>query len=134
MHNEKWILCSWYRDYAIIIGGGSEDFNLYKQLLSPEDFKKVTYICRSDRAKKRDGGIIVADSHLVGSRRLVIIDGKIMMDLLRFPKDEASDSAVKTKFIGYILSRKLKEVKNEKKGYIAHVENEVRTLFKRYLT
>lgn len=128
-----YLVQNYMKEYAIVVGGGSEDYELYKQLLSPEDFKKITYICRDDRVKKRSEGMIVADSHLVGSRRLLIIDGKILMDLLRFPKEEASESAAHTKFIGYILSKKLKEVKEKKKGYIAEVEDEVRTLFKKYL-
>ncbi len=116
------------KQYAIIVFGSDDDYSLYETYLSPENFKKITYICRKDYAHGVKGKIIAAEPCLVGGRRVVIIDGIILLDFLRFPKEDAAKNPRGTRYYGYLLSKDL--IENPRKlGHVKRVEQEIRELF-----
>jgi hypothetical protein len=93
--------------YAYFLSGGSESYIVCKNHMDPKKVDKITYLCRSDFLKTQDAGIKALPPQLIGNRRMLIIDGKIAMELLRVPNSEAALQPEATKYMGYVLSMPL---------------------------
>ena len=115
------------KDYTIAIFGGSSEFFIYKKNLPPKMFNKIKYFCRRDYVDKSDDKLNIVEPHLIGNRRIILIDGRILFEVLRLPHEAYIDSPEKTKYIGYLLSKPLK-IKKGEIDYIKGVEKELKKL------
>ena len=126
-HNlDLFLIRNFMKDYAIIAAGSSTNFSIAKEYLRPELIKKVKFYCRKDRAKIHDSQLHEVNPEFIGNRRILIIDGKILWEVIRLPQEGSIQSPEKTKFIGYFLSRDLNEGKEQ--DYIKSIENELKKL------
>jgi len=123
------LLKHYMNKYAVIISRGAE-YEIYKRHLSLEKFNKVTFFFKKDYAKKTEGKMFAVESHLIGNRRIFIIDGKILGDVLSIPSKNDFERPEKTRYTGYLLSKEIIITTPEKNiNYIKQVEEELRRLF-----
>ncbi len=122
-------LKNYMKDYGIVIHGSDKYYPIYKKYLSSESFEKVFYICRKDQISGVIGKIISVEPHFIANKRAIIIDGKIVAEFFRFPK-EANSEMIKPRYFGYYLSKDiLIDSDKGRKSYIKQVEEELKKLF-----
>ncbi len=116
-------------DYAIMVTGGNQEIHKYKENIPKEKLDKVTFICRRDYLTFDDPIVRAVEPHLIGNKRVFIADGKILVEVIRFPNENPVQNPNKTKFSGYILSKKMiVKTKYGDKDYIKMTEDEIRKL------
>jgi len=127
--NFLFFLRNYMKDYGIVIHGGDKYYPIYKKYLSSESFEKVFYICRKDQISGVKGKITSVEPHFIANKRAIIIDGKIVSEFFRFPK-EANSEMIKPRYFGYYLSKNiLVDSDKVQISYIKQVEEELKKLF-----
>ncbi len=117
------------KDYAIIVSGGSETYFLFKKYLPPEKLNKIKFFCRKDYSRRSDPGLNLIDPSIIGNKRTMIVDGKIILEVLTIPQEDSYFNPNKTRYLGYLLTKSVKiKTPEGEVDFIKRSENELRKL------
>jgi len=119
--------------YAIIVSGGVFDYNSLKANLGADKISKITYFCREDYSESspKSSNLIKVEPAKIGNKRIVLIDGKILLELLKFPNTDSLNHPENTLYKGYMLSTSFMiNTTSGKVDYIQQIEEEIKELYK----
>lgn len=115
---------------ATILMGGFLDYDFYKKNLNEEQLSKLRYFYRSDRGPYPGNANPIHFSK-IGNRRLAIIDGELLIELLKFPNSDVFFSPEKSYFVGYIVDKNFVQNINHKKiNYVEQIKKEIDELIR----
>jgi hypothetical protein len=115
--------------YSLLILGSGEDIPFFKKYLKLEKFRKIKCLCRDDYINKPCEGLKAIPGHLIGNRRLIIVDGKIVLEMLKLPNSRSSLDSEINRYVGYLLSGRLDvESYGGNYDYIKRLEEEFHDL------
>lgn len=114
---------------AIILMGGTDEFEFYKRNLNKESIEKIKYYLREDYDLKTSPGARKIKSCKIGNKRLAIIDGEIIVEFLKTPNDDYFNHPERTLFTGYIIGPNFETTTNKgKENYAKLIEKEIKEL------
>jgi hypothetical protein len=118
---------------ALIISGGVVDYNYFRANLDKDKLDKISYFCRKDYSETvpSNANIIRVDPVKISNRRIILIDGRLLIELLKLPNIDSVNHPEKTVYIGYLLSKNfMVNTPSGKENYIQQIEKEIQELYK----
>lgn len=114
---------------AIVIMGGTSEYEFYKKNLDSNKLDKIRYYCREDHKNINCDKIIGIKSSKVLNRRIVIIDEDLLIEFLKFPNPNHYENPADTLYMGYIIGKDFEyKVKDKNINYIKQTKKEIEEL------
>jgi len=116
------------KDYAIILMGGTSEFEYYLHNLDPGKLNKIKYFYREDYfTENLSLQTHKLKSSKIGNKRLALIDGNILIEFLKFPNAHYFYKPEETLFIGYMVGSNFEiSTPSGKINYIKSIEREIK--------